>query len=336
MIRPRVFMLPFKADWEKSNESHSLAAFIIENMVALAYPGKKLIAQQIIAGGCANLNIKIQLEHILKPLILRIYLRDKDAAEREQGLAAILLPTVPVPRITQVLNYDGYRFAIAEFISGISLRELLLSSEIHNMGDIMYKVGSMLCKIAAHEFPIAGFFDKNLKIVKNLAENDYLTFAKECLRSDTVLTQLGVTRVEEINNYLNQYENYFPTEKDRQLVHADFDPANIMVDQINGVWEITGVLDWEFAFAGSVLCDVANMLRYTHQMPAIFEAEFLRGLNHGGIELPEHWKISVDLLNLISLLDCLAKADPQQRPKQCVDICALIEVIIKRLQKVNI
>jgi len=44
----------------------------------------------LIAGGCANLKDKIQLENQNQPLILRIYLRDKDAALQKNG---IKLPT---------------------------------------------------------------------------------------------------------------------------------------------------------------------------------------------------------------------------------------------------
>ena len=60
-------------------------------------PDKKLISHESIAGGCANLNFKIQLENEKHPLILRLYLRDKDAAAREQKLAALIKETVPAP-----------------------------------------------------------------------------------------------------------------------------------------------------------------------------------------------------------------------------------------------
>jgi len=120
------------------------------------------------------------------------------------------------------------------------------------------------------------------------------------------------------------------------LVHADFDPANLLVAKIENSWQITGILDWEFSFAGSILCDVANMLRYAHHMPAIYEEEFLHGLNDSGIKLPKHWRVSIDLLNLLSLLDCLTKVDPKQRLNQCADIRTLIGHLIERLKRVEV
>ena len=87
----------FKATWEKTSVTHQFPNGMVEKMVCLAYPDKKLISRELIAGGCANLHYKIQLEHENQPLILRVYLRDKDAAYREKKLANLLKETVPVP-----------------------------------------------------------------------------------------------------------------------------------------------------------------------------------------------------------------------------------------------
>ena len=142
--------------------------------------------------------------------------------------------------------------------------------------------------------------------------------------------------------------NHLLTEDEKNLVHADFDLANIIVQEVYGIWKITGILDWEFSFSGSVLCDVANMLRYAHRMPSIFEEAFLQGLlskskkgqsivskfrDQYCVALPENWRITVHMLNLLSLLDCLVRSDPQNRPNQCSGIRELIDHILSELEK---
>jgi hypothetical protein len=67
----------FKTDWEKTSVTYQLPEVTIEKMVRLAYPDKKLTSSELIAGGCANLNFKIQLENEKHPLILRVYLCNK-------------------------------------------------------------------------------------------------------------------------------------------------------------------------------------------------------------------------------------------------------------------
>ncbi len=62
-----------KADWEKTSVAHQLPHGMVEKMVRLAYPDKKQTGSfELIAGGCANLNFKIQLEDESHPLFPRI------------------------------------------------------------------------------------------------------------------------------------------------------------------------------------------------------------------------------------------------------------------------
>jgi Ser/Thr protein kinase RdoA (MazF antagonist) len=213
---------------------------------------------------------------------------------------------------------------------GIPLRDLLLGNEPHDLSAIMYEVGMMLASIGIHEFPHAGFFDKELNVIP--PSDNYLNFAKNCLKHETVLSVLTSETVLKINHALSYYGHLFPDENEKHLVHADFDPANILVHKVDGAWKVSGVLDWEFAFSGSMLCDVANMLRYAHKMPPAFQDAFLKGLSSGGVTLPRNWLITVQLLNLLSLLDCLQRSDPKNRHHQCADIFELISHILRELK----
>ena len=324
--------MTFKQNWERTETQHQLPADVIESMVKLACPHKKLTSHEMISGGCANLNIKINLEGDVQPLILRIYLRDKDAAYREQKLGILLKANVPVPLTHYISDYEDYRFSITECIPGITLRGLLLSSNTHDVDVLMYDVGVLLAKIKTYEFPKAGFFGKDLNIIESTTQDGYQTFAKECLKNKNIVTQLSVDKVSKIVLFLEKYSHLFPAADEKNLVHADFDPSNIIVDKIDGIWKVTGVLDWEFAYSGSVLCDIANMLRYAHQVSPLFEKSFLQGLN---VSLPDHWRVTVSMLNLVSLLDCLVRADPKNRPNQCADICNLIDFYLERLEETN-
>jgi len=320
----------FKADWEKTSITYQLPEGMVEKMVSLAYPDKKLTSSELIAGGCANLNIKILLEDEKRSLILRVYLRDKEAAYREQKLAALLKETVPVPLTHYVGELEGYHFAITEFMPGISLRDLLLGDVPHDLSAIMHEVGLILSKITAHEFPKAGFFDKELEVVLS-ESSDVIKFAQGCLNDKTLLSALDPSVIAEIKKAIEQHASSVPTSDEKHLVHGDFDPANILVDKINGSWVVTGILDWEFAFSGSCLWDVANMLRYAHKMPREFQNSFIEALQKNGIKLPAHWCTTIHLLNLSSLLDLLKRSDPQRHPHRCADIRELIDNILGEL-----
>lgn len=323
----------FKANWEKTSVTHKLLGGTIEKMIAQAYPNKKLISHELILGGCANLNFKILFEHTKQPFILRIYLRDKDAAYREQKLGSLLKSTIPIPLTYYIGQLDNYYFAIIEFMPGISLRDLLLSDLSHNINTIMHEVGVILSSITKHEFTKSGFFDADLTISDELTDDFALNFAKECLQNHNVISNLNSNIISEITTYFEKYSHLFSNNDEKHLVHADFDPSNILVNKIDNNWKITGILDWEFSFSGSVLHDIANMLRYAHKMPPEYQHAFLNGLTSQGVALPKNWPITVHLLNLVSLLDCLKRYDAQNRPNQCADIRELIDHIINNLRQ---
>ena len=193
----------FKADWEKTSVTCQLPEGLVEKMVRLAYPDKKLISHELIAGGCANLNIKVLLEDEKYPLILRVYLRDKEAAYREQKLAALLKKTIPVPLTYYIGELEDYHFAITEFMPGMPLRDLLLGDAPHDLNTIMHEVGTILSKIAAHEFSNAGLFDQELTILPHSPSDDCLIFAKDCLKHETVLSGLAPEIISKINQTIN-------------------------------------------------------------------------------------------------------------------------------------
>ena len=320
----------FKADWEKTSVTCQLPEGLVEKMVRLAYPDKKLISHELIAGGCANLNIKVLLEDEKYPLILRVYLREKDAAYREQKLAALLKQTVPAPLTYYIGELEDYLFAITEFMPGMPLRDLLLGDNPHDLSAIMHELGTILSKIAGHEFTGSGFFDQELQVIP-YESSDVIKFAQECLDHKTVLAVLTHEMILKIRDVLEQYGHLFPNENEKHLVHGDFDPANILVEKVKGTWVVSGILDWEFSFSGSVLWDAANMLRYAHKMPPEFESSFIGALKKSGIKLQHTWRTTIHLLNLSSLLDCLKRADFKNHPNRCADILELIEHILSEL-----
>lgn len=320
----------FKVNWEKTSITYQLPKGMVEKMLSLAYPYKKLTSFELIAGGCANLNYKIQLENENHPLILRIYLRDKDAAYREQKLAELIKETVLLPLTHYIGELGGHHFAITEFMTGIPLRDLLLGDIPHDLSSLMSEVGMILSKITEHEFPKAGFLNKELEVIP-YESSDIIKFAQDCLNYKTVLSVLSPEVVAGIKKAIEQHATLFPNSDEKYLVHGDFDPANILVDQINGSWFVTGILDWEFAFSGSYLWDVANMLRYAHKMPPEFQNSFIEALQKNGIKLPAHWCTTIHLLNLSSLLDLLKRSDPKDHPHRCADIRELINHILSKL-----
>lgn len=321
----------FKASWERTPQTVPEA--IIPEIVKKVYPEKTLSGHQFLSGGCANINIKLDLLEEHSPLILRLYLRDPKAALREQNLSKLLSSEIPVPHFHQISQWEGYTFAITEYLPGITLRDFFLQESGHQLEPISNQAGALLAKIASNTFDQGGFFNENLTISEPAKDEDCLFFAEKCLKDKVVLSVLSKEELKKIAQLLKTHETLLPDSRDKNLVHGDFDPSNILVKEIDGAWKISGILDWEFSFSGSPLWDIANMLRYANEMPQVYRNGFLSGLTFGGFKLPENWEIKIHIFNLLSLLDCLKRSNPQNEPNRVSDINKLIQEICSELKK---
>jgi aminoglycoside phosphotransferase (APT) family kinase protein len=323
----------FKVEWEHAHSLHQVSDELIVSMLQQMCPEQTLESHRVMSGGCANINVQCKFVGMPEPQLLRIYLRDHEAAYREQALGELLYQSVPMPRIMHIGHLEAYCFALVQFKQGQSLRDVLLGDVHCDMTRLMEDVGQVLARIHAVTFGKSGFFDRNLQISSSCTGEAMLAFVQSCLQDTLVVVHLSDQVRGEIDTYFKKYADLLPDDTECGLVHADFDPSNLLVACVDGSWQVTGVLDWEFAFSGSVLCDVANMLRYAHHMPPAYEQSFLAGLCSSGIVLPGDWRITVHLLNLLSLLDCLRRGDPMNRPLQYADIKKLITHILHALAR---
>ncbi len=154
-------------------------------------------------------------------------------------------------------------------------------------------------------------------------EESTLSYFEQFLFTGQSGQHLGPTLTRHLRNFLKDNAHYFDAIKAaRSLVHSDFKGFNILVRQLDNRWNVSTVLDWEFAFAGSPLVDIGNMLRYSHLYPAIFEQEFINGYREQGGMLLQDWKKIAKLVDLLSLCEFLNSPTP--RDALCQEVTGLI------------
>lgn len=325
----------FKSEWEKTQTRVQVEDRVIVQMLKSALLSRSDYAYDQMSGGCANLNYKITFSDDSKPLLLRIYIRDPESAYREQKIGQLLenyRDTVPVAKVFFVGDCEGYRYALVEYIFGVTLRDLLLQDAPKAWVDLVYDAGKMLAAVGNVEFPAAGLFDCNLKVTKPFVGKSIGDEINTILREHLAQEHLGQERIEKIKQIFLTHADLLPDASHHHLVHGDFDPSNILVEQHHDRWRIVALLDWEFAFSGSRLWDVSNMLRYAHCMPAVYQDSFLKGLFDAGIVLPDQWNEITHLLSLVSLIKAVARGNPTKSPLQYADMYRLIDYQIEQLK----
>jgi aminoglycoside phosphotransferase (APT) family kinase protein len=315
-----------KAEWEKTGDFISVGDDIVRAMAAQGAPGLQLEGFDVISGGCGNLNLRLSSASRQRPLILRIYVRERLAALREQALSRLVVPDVPAPEFLYVGVCGDHTFALVECMEGTTLREVLLDKGEDALCAV-HDAGRYRALLQRHRFPHPGSLNENAEVKTQEPPPDFIAFADEHLARPFTQSALGAATASNLARLMRENRALLPDYSQSFLVHGDYDPANILVRRDGAGWTVSGILDWEFASAGPWLWDVSNMLRYSHLLPPTYEGAFLEGLKDGGAALPPGWRVTMRLMNISSLLWILRRCENGDRPKMVADICRLLEYI---------
>lgn len=152
------------------------------------------------------------------------------------------------------------------------------------------KVGAAAAEIHATEFSEVGFLGADLEVIATLpSARDHVAASLEELgdpwarRADEVMALLAHLD-EDVNSTV-------PV-----LNHGDFKPANLFLDSN----ERLVVLDWEFAFSGSHLFDLGQLLRWG--VSKDFRDGFSDAYEGAGGVLPHTWQEKAEIHDLVNLL----------------------------------
>ena len=303
---------------------------------------KKYIKAEIdtisfLANGCGNSNYKITFyQH--PPMVLRFYAREAVALKRELNIYALLQNTkIPIPNIEY---YDdscrqvAYPFAIMPFFEGVLLRDLIFSGEQEAIIQTVYSAGQYLGILQTMKFTQAGFLHENLQVIPFSEDENYVQILTILVQDAALVSILGQQLASQLQQLVLDNQALLLCLKEISLTHADYDASNILVKKVKEEWKISGILDWEFSFAGHYLFDVAIFLRFSHKLPPYFIESFIAGMQQNGICLPKDWQKTAKLLDIINMLTILQAKQPAaiQQEKVIADIISLLQHTVEYWQ----
>lgn len=323
-----------KTHWERYREHVDINVAQAQKLIA-PYCHDAIKNLVLLSEGCANTNIKVEFDQ-QRPIVIRIYLREKESLAREISLHDLLSEIVPIPKIYYSDNscrLIEHPYAIMEFVDGILMRNVILSGDKIAIADCSFSAGVYLNHLRQIKFNRGGFFQDNLEIKPFSPEEEYLPFAESCLTKDNVQESLGTKLSHQLSRFIEDNQNYLPNKDNANITHADYDPANMLVKKLNGHYQVSGILDWEFTFSGSYLLDIGMFLRYSHKLPKIYEEKFIEGIVSDGNPLPQNWKKSAKLMDIICLLSLLYWNPKNERPNLNKDVVSLLKDTINHWEQ---
>ncbi len=303
-------------DWQRRYDFVELDEATLHAMLQPAFPGKIVIATQLLTSGLCNTNYKVWLSGITGAFVLRLYVRDRAACQKDYDLFNLVHDRVPVPELLYA-DVAGERYetayAVMRWVDGILLSDVIAAGDTSHMAACAYAAGTTLASIGTYTFPQAGFFGPDLSIAHPFDSGTapFLAEIERSLFKGRAGQRLGTALTQRLWQFVRDNSGYLAVEEEAAaLVHADFKGVNILVRQMQASWHVAAVLDWEFALASSPLIDIANMLRYGRLLPAAYETQFIRGYQDNGGTLPTGWKRTSKLLDLLSLCEFLDAPQP--------------------------
>lgn len=319
-----------KSGWERRHEHPELDAITAQKLLS-PHTNEKITTITLMSDGCANSNYKIELTNG-STIALRIYMREHSALSREAGIHQLVKSVIPVAEILYAdtsCNIYPHPYAILQWVDGTLLRDLVFTHDEDAISAAMFDVGNYLAILRMMKMPYGGFFQEDMSIRPFAEEDQYEAFMMRMLSNEIVAQSLGRNVLQDTQQLVSQCCHLLPEINDANLTHADYDPANILVRQNGGTWQVAAILDWEFTFSGTYLIDIGQMLRYSHKLPDYYESSFINGIHDTGPPLPVDWKKSAKLMDLLSLTQLLEHNPAAERPFVNRDVVRLITNTIK-------
>ncbi len=295
-------------EFERRHAFTNLAESEINDLVAPAFGSKVLRSATPLSGGRVNSNYALDLNTGPPKAVLRLYARGPNTCRLERD---VLYALEAHPLAAEVL-YDGSGaptpFLILGWIEGDTLDHVLVSTP--DAAALGTQAGQTLASIHEIAFPASGFLGEGLQVTDPFPHGSavFLSFVSPALEGRAG-QRLGTERTAELNSFIQWAAPLLDQLPETAcLVHSDFNPPNLMAHE----GQLSGVLDWEFAHAGSPLTDIANMLRPRPYQPPAFDAAFVSTYEKAAGPLPQNWQSLSRILDMMAQIEMLDA--PEDRP----------------------
>jgi aminoglycoside phosphotransferase (APT) family kinase protein len=278
----------------------------IRELVSSRLNGSEIQSVSLLTGGFMNSNYRLRLRDNTS-LVLRIAARGANL-KKELSVLRHVQGRVPVPTVIAEDFFGLHAFALIEFIEGTLLSDSLGLLDAADLTNVAAEAGAALRGIHSFDLGKTGFFDENF--VFNPAFENFggglHHYICSNLSAGRVRERLGETLAERaLEQVRAKREVYWSVPNSTRLIHCDYNLKNILIRKVGSVWKIAGVLDWEFAMAGSPLVDIGNFLRFEDELPPGFSESFIKGYLSSSISLPDNWRNVARLLDLAAMVNFL-------------------------------
>lgn len=314
-----------EGSWERADVVEPLSPGEIAAL--LEGSGMTVVGGEPIREGLANANHRIE-DADGGRWVLRRYRRDPDAMNLEVALLRGFAGAIPVPTVRHVGTGKGV--VVLEMLPGRTLQAVLASGDAEEARSAARSIGEALANIASRRYEAGGFLDGDARLAERWPSvyDGLFGFLGHGLGQALARERAGITRLERVRHAWRGREDALrAATASACLSHGDYKPANLLIQD----GSLTGVLDWEFAHAGTWLLDAGQLLRYLGPHRSWFAEAVRLGRLERGLPTPTDWEDLARLVDTASLVDFLGR--PGTGDRQTRDVLALLDESLGLLER---
>jgi aminoglycoside phosphotransferase (APT) family kinase protein len=312
--------MDFKAKFDQRPSSPPNLAPEILLQAASQISASPLRRSAVLSGGFSTTNILLEFADGD-----RCVLRLSSQHERLKIEADLLeylsheAPEVPVPKVLWRAreHFHGKLGAFAmTYVDGHVLANIEDGLSTTDCRDICEQLASVAARIHKLRFTQCGLLGPGPKVTEPFATYASGTegFMQSCLDNANLQRRAGADRCQRLHHCLTQRLDLHEPSMTPQLCHSDFNQKNFLVHRNpNGRYQLAAVLDWEFAFSGSSVIDIGNLLRFEHESPAVESSWFANAYRAAGGHLDKAWREQALFADLLA--QCAFLIEREELPK---------------------
>jgi Phosphotransferase enzyme family len=228
-------------NWERRHPFVALEEHTISSMLQPVFPSNRLESFTLLTAGNCNTNYTFTIAGLNERFMLRIYVRDKQACQKDRDLFQLIQAHVPIPELlyTHIGNQptnctdgsdksdvDNITYSVMKWVDGELFSDILARRDMKAIPECAYDIGKILATIGSYTFPQSGFFGPGLTIAEPLLANGrdlVLLYLKNILFQQSAGQQLGKDLTTRLWQFVNEHAAYLDAlDGSTSLVHSDF------------------------------------------------------------------------------------------------------------------
>ncbi len=186
------------------------------------------------------------------------------APEIDAAVLELVRGLLPVPDVLEVRrgdpDVDLPGLLVTSHLPGERLDLLLPALDPRQQAAVGANLGTLLGRLGHMAQPRAGAFADRTLVAHDLPDQARDLQAWVEAHSERLVAVLHEQVADALHTLAAHAQDLIDEDQRVCLVHGDFNAKNLLVDP--ATLEVTGVLDWEFAMAGSPYADLGNLLRF--------------------------------------------------------------------------